>query len=200
MVRPGRYRPLFRRSPLSRWSVRPTEYGQAACSCGWSSVLLWPKPPGIWGRHERLDILIPAKDRPALLREAVESVVAQTYMPVEIIIVLTGATAATKTDAEGLSKRFTIRLVETAPLNLAATRNAGLAVAKGDWVSCLDDDDVWLPEKLAKQMQMASSAARRPGDHQLGPLRRRYGGGAVGSERQVTPASRSRLQTGACAQ
>jgi glycosyltransferase involved in cell wall biosynthesis len=81
-----------------------------------------------------------------------------------------------------------------------ATRNAGLAVAKGDWVSCLDDDDVWLPEKLAKQMQMASSAARRPGDHQLGPLRRRYGGGAVGSERQVTPASRSRLQTGACAQ
>jgi glycosyltransferase involved in cell wall biosynthesis len=105
--------------------------------------------------NDLISIIIPAKDRPALLREAVESVVAQTYMPVEIIIVLTGATAATKTDAEGLSKRFTIHLVETAPLNLAATRNAGLAVAKGDWVSCLDDDDVWLPEKLAKQMQMA---------------------------------------------
>jgi glycosyltransferase involved in cell wall biosynthesis len=103
--------------------------------------------------NDLISIIIPDKDRPALLREAVESVVAQR--PVEIIIVLTGATAATKTDAEGLSKRFPIHLVETAPLNLAATRNAGLAVAKGDWVSCLDDDDVWLPGKLAKQMQMA---------------------------------------------
>jgi glycosyltransferase involved in cell wall biosynthesis len=103
--------------------------------------------------NDLISIIIPDKDRPALLREAVESVVAQR--PVEIIIVLTGAIAATKTDAEGLSKRFPIHLVETAPLNLAATRNAGLAVAKGDWVSCLDDDDVWLPGKLAKQMQMA---------------------------------------------
>jgi glycosyltransferase involved in cell wall biosynthesis len=90
-----------------------------------------------------------------MLREAVESVIGQIYKNIEIIIVLTGADAATTRSAQDLQARYSIRIVATPALNLAATRNAGLEVARGEWVSFLDDDDIWLPEKLTKQMQMA---------------------------------------------
>lgn len=106
---------------------------------------------------ELVSVIIPAKNRPGMLKHAVESVVAQTYRPVEIIIVLTGATKATHLAALELSTSYAIRLLETEPLNLAATRNAGLAIAEGAWVSFLDDDDIWLPEKLQAQMSLAKS-------------------------------------------
>lgn len=105
-----------------------------------------------------ISVIIPAKNRPAMLKEAVESVVAQTYRPIEIIVVLTGATPETKQSAKELAAAYELRVIETKPLNLAATRNVGLSVAKGEWISFLDDDDIWLPEKLDLQMSEAISS------------------------------------------
>lgn len=102
-----------------------------------------------------ISVIIPSRDRPAMLREAVESVLTQTYRPIEVIIVLTGATAAVKQTAEELADRHGIRLLETPARNLATTRNNGLAFATGEWVAFLDDDDLWLPTKLEKQLAKA---------------------------------------------
>lgn len=99
-----------------------------------------------------ISVVIPSRDRPSMLREAVESVVAQTHKDLEIIVVLTGATDAAKQSAHALQSEYGIRIVETPPLNLATTRNNGLAAAKGEWISFLDDDDIWLPTKLEKQL------------------------------------------------
>jgi glycosyltransferase involved in cell wall biosynthesis len=104
-----------------------------------------------------ISVVIPSRDRPAMLREAVESVAAQTFRDFEIIVVLTGADAATKATARLLQQQHGIRLFETKPLNLATTRNNGLALASGEWVSFLDDDDIWLPSKLERQLAMARS-------------------------------------------
>lgn len=107
-----------------------------------------------------ISVIIPSRNRPGMLREAVASVVAQTYRPLEIIIVLTGADAETTRAARALERDYSglIRVLVTAPLNLAATRNAGLAVARGAWVSFLDDDDLWIPDKLEKQMEAAQTS------------------------------------------
>jgi glycosyltransferase involved in cell wall biosynthesis len=103
-----------------------------------------------------VSVVIPSRDRPVMLREAVESVVAQTHKNIEIIVVLTGATDQTKLSAERLSTEYGVRLLETAPRNLAATRNNGLAIANGEWVSFLDDDDLWDSSKIERQLAVAN--------------------------------------------
>lgn len=100
-----------------------------------------------------VSVIIPTRDRPAMLREAIESVLAQTYRPVEIIVVLTGATQ--EADEVAVSFGTSIRVMRTARFNAAEARNIGIAFARGRWVSFLDDDDLWLPSKLQRQMEAA---------------------------------------------
>jgi glycosyltransferase involved in cell wall biosynthesis len=119
-----------------------------------------------WGEHMKsinetgqlISVVIPSRNRAAMLHEAVKSVIAQTHRQTEIIIVLTAADAATKRMAYALQAAYAVRIIETAPLNLAATRNAGLAIANGAWVSFLDDEDLWEKQKLERQLETAHEA------------------------------------------
>jgi glycosyltransferase involved in cell wall biosynthesis len=107
----------------------------------------------------QVSIIIPTHDRPQMLREAVESALAQTFRDFEIIIVLNGASAETIETARRLGENAKTRVVEMAYGTLAAARNQGLTAAQGEWIAFLDDDDIWLPEKLETQLD----AARRTG-------------------------------------
>jgi glycosyltransferase involved in cell wall biosynthesis len=104
-----------------------------------------------------VSVIIPAQNRPEMLRQAVLSVVAQTYTPIEIIIVLVGATEQVKSTAADLASEHGARLLERGKLNAGAARNAGISEARGDWISFLDDDDLFVPEKISAQMQIAVS-------------------------------------------
>jgi glycosyltransferase involved in cell wall biosynthesis len=97
--------------------------------------------------------IIPVHNRPALLREAVASVLAQTYRPVEVIIVDDGSTDETAREAEALANAHSnIRVIHRENGGPGAARETGRRVAQGEFIQYLDSDDLLLPIKFALQV------------------------------------------------
>jgi Glycosyl transferase family 2 len=100
-------------------------------------------------------VIMPAYNVAPYLREAVESVRAQTYREWELVIVDDGSTdetAAIARDCVGLDSR--IRLVQQENRGLAGARNTALREGRGEFFALLDSDDVWAPEFLESQMDV----------------------------------------------
>lgn len=95
--------------------------------------------------------MVPVFNGERYLREAVDSVLAQTYNSVEIIVVDDGSTDRTPQIIESLGNR--IRSLKQDNLGPATARNSGVKIAHGDFIAFLDADDLWHPEKLTRQMQ-----------------------------------------------
>jgi glycosyltransferase involved in cell wall biosynthesis len=106
-----------------------------------------------------VSVVIPTRSRPAWLKEAVESVLAQTMTDLEIIIVLNNATVEAAEMARKLGVNDRVKVVELPAVTVPAARNFGMAQARGEWIAFLDDDDVWLPQKLQIQLAAARSAS-----------------------------------------
>jgi glycosyltransferase involved in cell wall biosynthesis len=100
--------------------------------------------------------VVPVFNGARYLEEAVASIEAQTWGPIEIVVVDDGSTDATPETIARLGSR--IRAVRQDNAGAPAARNRGIAEASGDLLSFLDADDLWLPEKIATQM--ACFAAR----------------------------------------
>src|SRR5690348_4318950 len=97
--------------------------------------------------------IIPVYNRAALLQEAVASVLAQAYRPIEIIIVDDGSTDDTGFVAEELTKRHSdVRVIHRKNGGPGAARESGRLVAKGEFIQFLDSDDLLLPEKFQSQI------------------------------------------------
>jgi glycosyltransferase involved in cell wall biosynthesis len=98
-------------------------------------------------------VILPTRDRPTYLLAAAESVLAQTLPPAELLVVDDGSDggAAEALGALPRSSAFPIRRFRGPRRGPAAARNRGLREAAGDLVAFLDDDDLWLPEKLEWQ-------------------------------------------------
>ena len=97
-----------------------------------------------------ISIVIPTRDRPVLLQEALESIAHQSLRPMEIIIVDDGS--AQPVDAHALASRFgpALRVVRNiSSQGLAFSRNRGVEEAQGDYVIHLDDDDLLDPDAIA---------------------------------------------------
>ncbi len=99
-------------------------------------------------RPPMISVIVPTCNRPDRLREALRSVLAQTYRDFEIIVVNDGTsdidTLITELNSEG---RITC-IKHDRNRGLAAARNTGIRAAKGKYVSYLDDDDRYLPDHL----------------------------------------------------
>ncbi len=97
---------------------------------------------------------------------AVASVLAQSRPVHEVVVVVDGATPdpdALRTLAAIADPR--VRTVQARrDLGNAGARNAGIEEAGGDWIALLDDDDVWLPEKLAHQCKAVEARVARGED------------------------------------
>jgi glycosyltransferase involved in cell wall biosynthesis len=107
-----------------------------------------------------VSVIIPAYNHARYLGEAIESALAQSHSPLEVIVVDDGSTDET---AEVLT-RFgdRIRTLRQRNRGPSAARNAGIAAARGDYLAFLDADDLWLPRKLERQL------ARFAADSSLG--------------------------------
>ena len=94
--------------------------------------------------------VIPAYNAQSFIARAVSSVLGQTYRPVECIVVDDGSTDGTAEVVRSLGGG--VRLVSQANKGVSSARNKGAEVATGSVLAFLDADDVWVPEKLEKQM------------------------------------------------
>jgi glycosyltransferase involved in cell wall biosynthesis len=107
----------------------------------------------------RISAIIPTQRRPEMLREAAASVLSQTHKELELIIVLNAATAPVVAAAQAIATAdIRVRLVCCEKRGAAAARNAGIAAARGEWVAFLDDDDLWLREKIERQLREAEAS------------------------------------------
>ena len=101
----------------------------------------------------KVSVVIPTYNRPEFLERALASVMAQTFRDFEIIIVQNGRGRSSQKIAEKFLERgITVRYFYLPAANAVRARNLGIQQAEGDFVAFLDDDDEWMPEKLAKQM------------------------------------------------
>jgi glycosyltransferase involved in cell wall biosynthesis len=98
--------------------------------------------------------IIPVYNRPGMLREAVASVVRQTYRPIEIIIVDDGSTDETARVAEELASTnpFEVRTLHVLNGGPGWAREAGRHAARGEFIQYLDSDDLLLPRKFELQV------------------------------------------------
>ena len=96
-----------------------------------------------------ISCVIPVFNGARFLAEALDSVLAQTLAPAEIIVVDDGSTDATPAVAAAYGERITyIRQANAGP---AAARNCGIALAQSEMIAFLDADDLWLADKLERQ-------------------------------------------------
>jgi glycosyltransferase involved in cell wall biosynthesis len=102
-----------------------------------------------------VSVIVPAYEGERFLGEALDSVRAQTYANVETIVVDDGSPDACAEIAEA---RGDVRLLREPHGGVAAARNAGLRAAGGELIAFIDQDDEWLPERLARGV--AAMAAR----------------------------------------
>ena len=93
-------------------------------------------------------VIIPAYNQGHYLAQAVESVLAQTDPDFEVVVVDDGSTDDTAQVAQGFSDPR-VRYVYQENAGLSAARNAGIAHARGRYLTFLDSDDLFMPEKLA---------------------------------------------------
>ncbi|MBI3573830.1 glycosyltransferase [Candidatus Kaiserbacteria bacterium] len=107
-----------------------------------------------------VSVVIPTKNRPELLKRALTSVVAQTYKDFEAIVVDDGdGSAAAMVASFGDSR---IRSIKNNGVHGGgAARNLGIREAKGEFVAFLDDDDAWVPEKLAVEVWFLNDASAK---------------------------------------
>lgn len=98
-------------------------------------------------------IVVPAFNVAKTLRETLNSLQAQTFEDIEILIVDDGSTDATATIANAFLGDSRIRLVTQRNRGLAGARNSGIAAAKGSLIGFCDADDLWEPHKLAAHVQ-----------------------------------------------
>lgn len=105
--------------------------------------------------RQSVAVVIPAYNSEACLRQTIESILAQTRPPDEILIVNDGSTDSTEQVARSFGSA--IRYLEQANQGIAAARNTGIAAATSDWIAPFDHDDLMLPEKLEKQMSVAEA-------------------------------------------
>jgi glycosyltransferase involved in cell wall biosynthesis len=103
------------------------------------------------GERSRLvSVVVPVHNGAAFVADALESVLAQTYAPVEVIVVDDGS----DDDTASIVARHgpAVAVIRQPHAGPAAARNAGVSAASGEYISFLDADDLWPVDKLAVQV------------------------------------------------
>ncbi len=98
-----------------------------------------------------VSVIIPAFNGGRYLAAAIESALAQTYRDREIVVIDDGSTDNSRAVADSFNDRIVILSQPNG--GVSAARNRGIGATSGEWLAFLDADDVWFPDKLARQAE-----------------------------------------------
>jgi glycosyltransferase involved in cell wall biosynthesis len=106
-----------------------------------------------------VSVVIPARNVAPYIGAAITSALEQTAPPFEIIVVDDGSTDDTHSvvdrwNGKGHHSRVLVRYLYVPPAGPALARNTGIRVARGSHIAFLDADDIWLPDKLERQLAL----------------------------------------------
>jgi len=105
----------------------------------------------MFNKNPAISIIIPAYNRAWIIKEAIDSVLAQNFYDFELIVVDDGSSDNT---LEILSSyRNKIKVIKQINRGVSAARNKGILSSSGDYIAFLDSDDIWLPGKLETQFE-----------------------------------------------
>jgi len=113
---------------------------------------------------DTVSAVIPTYNSRSVLGHALDSICAQTHPVREVIVVDDGSTDGTAEFVREYRDACTgragpqVRYLHRTNAGPAAARNAGAAIARGEWLAFLDADDVWMPDKIAAQLTAAARA------------------------------------------
>ncbi|WP_346621253.1 glycosyltransferase [Blastococcus montanus] len=111
-----------------------------------------PRPaPAV--RRPVVSVVIPTYNRGTVLRRTLQGVLAQTVRDLEVLVVDDGSTDGTPELLAGCADPRVRYLRQPRNAGVGAARNRGLREARGEFIAFLDDDDEWLPTKLARQLE-----------------------------------------------
>ena len=102
-------------------------------------------------KNPKVSVIIPTYNSAQFIAETLESVFAQTYKDYGVIVVDDGSTDNTKEVLKPYMSK--IRYIYKENGGAASARNVGIKNAQGEYIAFLDSDDLWLPEKLEKQIE-----------------------------------------------
>jgi len=99
-----------------------------------------------------VSVVVPTRDRCRFLYRALMSALAQTGVQFEVLVVDDASTDATSEMVSRVADPRVRYVKRTVSEGVSAARNTGISEAKGRWIAFLDDDDVWSPDKLVRQV------------------------------------------------
>ena len=101
-------------------------------------------------------VVIPTRNRAGFLPTCLNAVLDQRDIELEVIVVDDASTDDTRAVLQHLQTDQRARVISLGTRGgVAAARNAGIAEARGEWLAFLDDDDIWAPWKLSRQLSAA---------------------------------------------
>jgi glycosyltransferase involved in cell wall biosynthesis len=100
----------------------------------------------------KVSVVLPVHNGQQYLAEVIESVLQQTVSDVEVVVVDDGSTDNSPAILKKYGNRITVRSQENR--GVAASRNKGVEVASGELIAFIDQDDLWYPDKLEKQVRV----------------------------------------------
>jgi glycosyltransferase involved in cell wall biosynthesis len=106
-------------------------------------------------KKPKVSVIIPTYNRGWILREAIDSVLAQDYTDYELIVVDDGSTDDTRKILDSYGRDIIV--LQQPNKGVSAARNRGIAESRAQLVALLDSDDIWLPQKLTRQVAFFKS-------------------------------------------
>lgn len=104
--------------------------------------------------NPQISVIIPTMNRVDYIAKAIESVLNQTFQDFEILIIDGSSTSATIDILRNLTDTRILYLRQKGKKGLSAARNQAIGQSHGQFIAFLDDDDLWLPRKLEKQITL----------------------------------------------